>query len=173
MEVRAWTNVARTPNITSAERRRANRTRGRAWCTRRAACCVMLVGSLLAATGCSTATAAGCAVGTLTGMAVAMGATAGTELNAGQALLGGGIFGITSGCAAAATADALASPSRNSRDRRERRPPKEPENADLPGAQSALPTTPSTRVAGGLEPVGGGMAAEASDASESRRAERF
>jgi hypothetical protein len=67
---------------------------------------------IVSASGCTTATAAGCGVGVLAGMALAgvSVAIAGENANVsvGQVLVGGGLFGIASGCSAAAVADGLA-----------------------------------------------------------------
>ena len=84
---------------------------------RHLACAIMLL-ALAGAQGCSAATAAGCGVGTATGMLVATVAASSVNTGAsysagvpmGTAMLGGAIFGVASGCAAAGVADLLARP---------------------------------------------------------------
>ena len=77
-------------------------------------CCATMLFALVGAQGCSTATLAGCGVGVATGVALAGIAAASSKETSdmtGIAMLGGGMFGVTSGCSAAAVAAAIASPS--------------------------------------------------------------
>ena len=80
-------------------------------------CGAIMILALLGAQGCSTATAAGCGVGVLAGMALAGVAAASAPKNSsvdgGAVVLGGGIFGVASGCSAAAVAAAVASPKKH------------------------------------------------------------
>jgi hypothetical protein len=86
---------------------------------KRVCCAILMILALLGAPGCSTATAAGCGVGVLTGVALAGVAAASTPKNssvdAGAAIIGGSLFGVVSGCSAAATAEAVASSQRKKR----------------------------------------------------------
>jgi hypothetical protein len=70
--------------------------------------------AMVGAQGCSTATAAGCGVGIASGVAlagIAAGSSEGIDADdMGVVMLGGGIFGVVSGCTAAIVADAIARP---------------------------------------------------------------
>jgi hypothetical protein len=76
------------------------------WCHAALAVCL-----LFAQVGCTKATTFGCAAGIGAGLGLAAAAAAGSNdpnLDAGAVVLGGGLFGVTSGCLAAAVADAVA-----------------------------------------------------------------
>jgi hypothetical protein len=92
-------------------------------CTKYLCCATMLLG-LLGTQGCSMATLAGCGTGVATGVALAgiAAASAGSNnsgsVDVGTAMLGGSIFGVVSGCSAAAVADAVARSSEREKARR-------------------------------------------------------
>jgi hypothetical protein len=76
-----------------------------------AARCALAALALWSAPGCSTPTAAGCGVGVLAGVAlsgIALASSQDPSLDAGPVLLGGSLFGLTSGCAAAGVSEAVA-----------------------------------------------------------------
>ena len=65
--------------------------------------------AITATPACTTATAAGCGVGIAAGVALAGIAAASSKgsVNAGTAMVGGGLFGIASGCSAAGVAEGI------------------------------------------------------------------
>lgn len=74
-------------------------------------CCAIMILALGGASGCSTAVLAGCGVGIASGAALGGIAAASAPRNSvdvGTVMLGGSIFGLVSGCSAAAVANAVA-----------------------------------------------------------------
>ncbi len=109
-------------------------------------CGTVMLLSLLGAPGCSAATAAGCGVGVLTGVALAGIAAASTKTdNAGTVMLGGGLFGVTSGCAAAGVADLIARPSAQERARLKNTEDAQQEYTPAPSYSRPATTTPKPR----------------------------
>ncbi|MEO7591740.1 MAG: hypothetical protein ABI134_11055, partial [Byssovorax sp.] len=74
-------------------------------------CCAIMILALGGASGCSTAVLAGCGVGIASGAAlggIAAASAKGNSVDVGTVMLGGSIFGLVSGCSAAAVANAVA-----------------------------------------------------------------